>query len=320
MYLQFNNSRYFYATNIQGDVTAILNTSGTAVVQYTYDAWGNILSITGTMASDLGAHNPLRYRGYVYDTETGLYYLQSRYYDPALGRFINADILVSTGQGLLGNNMFAYCGNNPVNRQDAIGMLWGDVSYAVSLEGGGATIHDVLVISIGTDDWMSTSETMGANFMVALGADAYQVVAVTADNFKDVWENTSAEYVIIHTHGSPDSLSNTGWRIAVSDINKMQCNSNIQYVLITACEAGGSNGLHDNVGQMISKKINAGGKVMCSTTRVGGGATHFTAKYGGKWVVYSNGIQLSANLWTTITIPYAARYFNGTYFEGGAQR
>ena len=67
------------------------------------------------MATTLGALNPLRYRGYVYDTETGLYYLQNRYYDPEVGRFINSDILVSTGQGLLDNNMFAYCRNNPAS-------------------------------------------------------------------------------------------------------------------------------------------------------------------------------------------------------------
>lgn len=82
----------------------------------------NVLLITtGGTALTLGAYNPLRYRGYVYDTETGFYYLQSRYYDPELSRFINADALVSTGQGLLGNNMFAYCRNNPVNRKDTSG-------------------------------------------------------------------------------------------------------------------------------------------------------------------------------------------------------
>ena len=73
------------------------------------------------MASTLGEVNPLTYRGYVYDHETGLYYLQSRYYDPEIGRFFNADAFASTGQGLLGNNMFAYCGNNPVNCGDPTG-------------------------------------------------------------------------------------------------------------------------------------------------------------------------------------------------------
>lgn len=118
LFVKYNGTTYEYVTNLQGDVIAILNTSGTPVVEYTYDAWGKLLTTTGSMASTLGVHNPLRYRSYVYDPELGLYYLQSRYYNPEMGRFINADALVSTGQGLLGNNMFAYCNNNPVNYTD----------------------------------------------------------------------------------------------------------------------------------------------------------------------------------------------------------
>ena len=121
MSVAYNGTNYYYATNIQGDVIAILDTNGNAVVEYTYDAWGNHLSVSGTMADTLGAINPLRYRGYVYDTETTLYYLQSRYYDPELGRFINADTYASTGQGILGNNMFSYCNNNPVMYADPSG-------------------------------------------------------------------------------------------------------------------------------------------------------------------------------------------------------
>lgn len=82
---------------------------------------GERLSAAGGMAESFGAVNPLRYRGYVYDRETTLYYLQSRYYDPELGRFINADSCASTGQGMLGNNMFAYCGNNPTSFKDPSG-------------------------------------------------------------------------------------------------------------------------------------------------------------------------------------------------------
>ena len=121
MAVTYGGTTYYYVTNIQGDVTAILNSSGTAVVNYTYDAWGNILTTTGILAATLGVHNPLRYRGYVYDQETGLYYLQSRYYNPAIGRFLSADTFVSTGQGILGNNMFAYCLNNPVTFEDDTG-------------------------------------------------------------------------------------------------------------------------------------------------------------------------------------------------------
>ena len=88
----------------------------------------------------MGAINPLRYRGYVYDAETGLYYLQSRYYNPETGRFINADGYATTGQGFLGNNMFAYCGNNPVCRVDIAGNFWDTVFDIASLCYG---IYDV---------------------------------------------------------------------------------------------------------------------------------------------------------------------------------
>ncbi len=81
------------------------------------DSWGKLISSSGSLA-DI---NPLRYRGYYYDVETGFYYLQSRYYDPVVSRFINADTYASTGDGLLGYNMFAYCGNNPVCYSDPTG-------------------------------------------------------------------------------------------------------------------------------------------------------------------------------------------------------
>ena len=87
---EYNGTKYSYVKNLQGDVIAIINARGGTVVEYKYDAWGNILSVTGSMASTLGAVNPFRYRGYYYDTESGFYYLQSRYYDPQVGRFLNA--------------------------------------------------------------------------------------------------------------------------------------------------------------------------------------------------------------------------------------
>ena len=116
-----NGTTYYYVTNLQGDVVAILNASGNKATDYTYDAWGKLLTVTGSEQSGIGTLNPLMYRGYVYDYETGLYYLQSRYYDPEVGRFINTDAYASTGQGLVGYNMFAYCRNNPVSRIDKAG-------------------------------------------------------------------------------------------------------------------------------------------------------------------------------------------------------
>lgn len=114
---------YYYIYNAQGDVIGILNSAGTQVVSYEYGAWGEILSTTGTLASTIGQSNPLRYRGYYYESETGFYYLQSRYYDPVTLRFVNADAYISTGQGILETNMYAYCLNNPVNMIDSTGEI-----------------------------------------------------------------------------------------------------------------------------------------------------------------------------------------------------
>jgi RHS repeat-associated protein len=113
---------YYYLLNAQGDVVGLIDSTGALVVQYTYDAWGRLISTTGTLATTLGVNNPLRYRGYVYDTETGLYYLQSRYYNPEMGRFINADSQL-TSRSVTGLNLFAYCNNNPVIYVDTSGQF-----------------------------------------------------------------------------------------------------------------------------------------------------------------------------------------------------
>ena len=107
-------------------MVAIAKYDGTIVVEYTYDAWGKILSCTGSMAETLGKKNPFRYRGYVYDEETGLYYLNSRYYDPKVGRFICADGYVVPNATLTGSNIFNYCDNNPISRCDYDGKSWGE--------------------------------------------------------------------------------------------------------------------------------------------------------------------------------------------------
>ena len=129
----YNGTLYYYQYNLQGDVTGIYDANGQLVVEYKYDAWGKVLSITGSQASTIGHMNPIRYRGYYYDSETGFYFLSTRYYDPETGRFLNADGYISTGQGVLGSNMFMYCGNNPVARVDKTGTAWETVFDVVSL-------------------------------------------------------------------------------------------------------------------------------------------------------------------------------------------
>ncbi len=129
-----NGTEYYYIKNLQGDITAIADASGTIVAKYTYDVWGKILSVTDANGVDVSADsshianiNPLRYRGYYYDSETGLYYVNSRYYDPYVARFISPDtteILTATPTALTDKNLYAYCDNNPVVRADSNGEFW----------------------------------------------------------------------------------------------------------------------------------------------------------------------------------------------------
>ncbi|MCL2866668.1 MAG: RHS repeat-associated core domain-containing protein, partial [Clostridia bacterium] len=119
--IRYNGVDYAYFHNLQGDVLGLFDMSGAQVVQYTYGARGKLTSTEGNMAGTLGLDNPFRYRGYVYDEETGLYYLRSRYYNPEWGRFINADTVLGNVGGLLSHNLFAYCRNNPVSMIDSTG-------------------------------------------------------------------------------------------------------------------------------------------------------------------------------------------------------
>ena len=116
----YNGTAYAYVKSLQGDIVAILDENGNAVVSYGYDAWGAPLWCTGELAETLGKVQPFRYRGYVFDEETGLYYLRSRYYNPQWGRFANADALIGAGK-LLSHNLFAYCSNCSVCYTDASG-------------------------------------------------------------------------------------------------------------------------------------------------------------------------------------------------------
>ncbi len=113
---------------MQGNIIAILDNTGNVVVKYVYDAWGNhkVVDVNGNeVISGIGVLNPFRYRGYYYDTETGLYYLQTRYYDPEVGRFISQDsVEYADPEKINGINLYAYCGNNPVMNVDPTGRFF----------------------------------------------------------------------------------------------------------------------------------------------------------------------------------------------------
>ncbi len=129
---------FYVTTNAQGDVLGIYSSTGILLASYEYDAWGNCTVSYDNPTYNIGATNPIRYRGYYYDSETELYYLQSRYYDPEIGRFLNADGYISTDvTDPIAYNMFAYCQNNPVMFSDPSGNF-GIVSGLLLL--GGAVV------------------------------------------------------------------------------------------------------------------------------------------------------------------------------------
>ena len=124
MLLLNGKTDYFYLYNGLGDVVGLIDSSNKVVVRYQYNSWGKVTSSEDTSGVSLATLNPFRYRKYVFDQETGLYCLGSRYYDPEVGRFVNADdfeTLTYQMDSVQGKNLYQYCFNNPINMQDEDG-------------------------------------------------------------------------------------------------------------------------------------------------------------------------------------------------------
>ena len=147
-FVEYNGVKYRYVYNLQGDIVGIVDSADNLVVEYRYDAWGKPLSITGTLKTSLGELNPFGYRGYVYDKESTLYYLQSRFYMPEIGRFLNLDGLFVTS--VLGNNLFCYCWNNSSNHVDSAGTFALAVLVAIGI---GAVVEGLknAAVSVASD-------------------------------------------------------------------------------------------------------------------------------------------------------------------------
>ncbi len=152
----YNGTMYFYVKNLQGDVIRIIDLAGTEVASYVYDAWGNIKDTKGEPT--IREINPIRYRGYVYDTETGLYYLQSRYYDPLTGRFVNADRVFDANASVTTYNQYAYCDNCPVIYLDSegrglftslvIGLVVGALVSGIIEAAKGGDVEDIITSAV----------------------------------------------------------------------------------------------------------------------------------------------------------------------------
>ena len=199
-----------------------------------FDGLGKLLSTSGSLASTLGKNNPFRYRGYVYDEETGFYYLQSRYYNPEVGRFISSDVLLSTGQGVIGHNAYAYCLNNPVNREDSNGnwsmpnwlkvtigavALVGAVALTVAT-GGGAAAVAVGVAKVVDSVAVSTAVSAGVGYLengkqgaIDGACNGFMFGSLSACG------GAALKYSNVHaaTTGSPNSMGKAGERMAGID-------------------------------------------------------------------------------------------------------
>ena len=176
---------YYYILNLQGDVVQIIDEGGVLQAKYVYSPWGEIISAEG----DLAEVNPLRYRGYYYDSETGFYYLQSRYYDPENHRFINADCIAKTEYLSISTNVFVYCLNSPVYCIDSSGA---DAIWLQERDSAASMGHSGLMVQDTNEEWFffywgPASETFSTGLLTGVSNGCYVVkIATDGHSLSDV--------------------------------------------------------------------------------------------------------------------------------------
>ena len=215
--VSFNGTIYTYIHNLQGDVVGLIDNSGALVVEYRYGAWGNPLATTGSLAATLGKRNPFRYRGYIYDEETGLYYLRNRYYAPAIGRFLIADLDLGDQKELLHHNGFTYCRNAPILFVDMDG--FGCFLAGIAIIGAVIGVATQLVSNlINGEDWKNN--LVGA----AVGGAVFNVVATTTGSIAaasyasaaaESATNEAVSYLTGKKDFTADNLKDSALNIAV---------------------------------------------------------------------------------------------------------
>ncbi len=230
-------TNYYFAKNLQGDVIALYRSDynystssyyGTLVATYEYDPWGKPIGIYNAggiliseTAANVAAYNPFRYRGYRYDADTGFYYLQSRYYDPAICRFINADAYNDTGNGILGYNMFAYCLNNPTMYADN-GGTWPSLSQVFAAVAVAAATVAVVAACVATagaaapalltvaGTVINTTAVAGAAAAVASEAAVVAGAAFTAAAVAKKTEQLKSSYTVYFLQDDAGTIQYVG--------------------------------------------------------------------------------------------------------------
>lgn len=219
----YNNIPYFYMKNLQVDIIGLTNASGNVVAKYTYDFWGKLISIKDASDVDkttdttfIGYINPLRYRGYYYDSETGLYYLNARYYDPEVGRFINADETLVGGY-----NIFAYCSNNPINFCDISGNVISIDFFRAVINGDEYRkfIHDCFTAHVegGFAIYSLNGQYSLGNITLSTSVNSWD-----GPNPAEIWSNLMKGYTlegILHVHPFDETLGSIYDGFSQKDVN-----------------------------------------------------------------------------------------------------
>lgn len=214
---KINGVDFYYIKSLQGDVDKIVDKDGNVVVEYNYDPWGEIISVTGELADIIGDINPIRYRGYYYDNETELYYLQSRYYDPNTCRFINADDFCLAECNL---SIFAYCNNTPIRYIDNDGLFaWDPVIPPINSKGDYDYFQNVWIPAHPEYSFGSYARRLGYyesgnNYKVTnsygyLGYWQLGTIALQDNGYKDSNGNWTSKAKNLGIYSNTDFLNNS---------------------------------------------------------------------------------------------------------------
>lgn len=238
-----NEKNYYYVKNANKDVIAIIDEIGNYICGYYYDAWGNLLGVDGD--KNIAKLNPIRYRSYYYDEESGFYYLKSRYYDPEIRRFISMDDICDVAYEMVDPNLYAYCCNDPVNLYDPEGRAYAKIALFVLMEFfvyPSMCLQDDL-----TDAW-------GKSWVLSMmGSDIKQ-------DFIDWWNRLEdQDIVILFIHGNPNALMTKDDKydlyINTSTVSSSLKNKDIKLLILLGCNSGHYTYYNKNIANAFSKKI-----------------------------------------------------------------
>lgn len=279
-----DGSTYYYEKNAQKDVLRILSEDGEILCSYAYDAWGNIVNISGD--KELAQLNPIRYRSYYCDVETGLYYVESRYYDSEVGRFISADSVGNVISDYTNLNLYVYCGNDPVNYYDPSGCAKIYLKTLIS--------SDLMNVYPSLTSLMMVTDSLWIEKMNKGGSNVNYKISSKQD-FIDTWNSlVNATAIVIMAHGDPGQLQFGNEYLTKEDIRNNLQSKSVKFVWIVSCNAGHYSCTTSNVAYEIAKKtygyvVAADGTVLMGAKIIYGSQYGFAGECVGdtKWEKYA---------------------------------